>query len=113
MPKIRLLIPEGTSRVARFYKPLFKDEGGEKVFDGFSKTEYDDVPLAVLENAIAGFENLVVFLTTAVYATDKDGKTLDDQPIGRLLTLTVNDELYTEIMEQAASYLVKKFKSEK
>lgn len=112
MPKIRLLIPEGTSRVARFYKPLFKD--AEKTqFDGFSKTEYDDVPLAVLENAIAGFENLVVFLTTAVYATDKDGKTLDDQPIGRLLTLTVNDELYAEIMEQAASHLVKKFKANK
>ena len=110
MPKIRLLIPTGTTQVARFYKPLFKDEGGEKVFDGFSKTEYDDVPLAVLENAIAGFENLVVFLTTVVYATDKDGKTLDNQPIGRLLTLTVNDELYTEIMEQVASHLVKKFK---
>ena len=112
MPKIRLLIPTGTTQVARFYKPLFKD--AEKTqFDGFSKTEYDDVPLAVLENAIAGFENLVVFLTTAVYATDKDGKTLDDQPIGRLLTLTVNDELYAEIMEQAASHLVKKFKSQK
>ena len=109
MPKIRLLIPTGTTQVARFYKPLFKD--AEKTqFDGFSKTDYDDVPLVVLENAIAGFENLVVFLTTVVYATDKDGKTLDNQPIGRLLTLTVNDELYTEIMEQVASHLVKKFK---
>jgi len=112
MPKIRLLIPTGTTQVARFYKPLFKD--AEKTqFDGFSKTDYDDVPLAVLENAIAGFENLVVFLTTVVYATDKDGKTLDDQPIGRLLTLTVNDELYAEIMEQVASHLVKKFKPQK
>ena len=112
MPKIRLLIPTGTTQVARFYKPLFKD--AEKTqFDGFSKTDYDDVPLAVLENAIAGFENLVVFLTTVVYATDKDGKTLDDQPIGRLLTLTVSDELHAEIMEQAASHLVKKFKSQK
>jgi len=112
MPKIRLLIPTGTTQVARFYKPLFKD--AEKTqFDGFSKTDYDDVPLVVLENAIAGFENLVVFLTTVVYATDKDGKTLDDQPIGRLLTLTVNDELYAEIMEQVASHLVKKFKPQK
>ena len=109
MPKIRLLIPTGTTQVARFYKPLFKD-AEKKIFDGFSKTDYDDVPLVVLENAIAGFENLVVFLTTVVYATDKDGKTLDDQPIGRLLTLTVNDELYAEIMEQVASHLVKKFK---
>lgn len=112
MPKIRLFVPTGTTQVARFYKPLFKD-AEKKKFDGFSKTEYDDVPLVVLENAIAGFENLVVFLTTVVYATDKDGKTLDDQPIGRLLSLTISDELYTEIMEQAASHLVKKFKSEK
>lgn len=113
MPKIRLLIPTGTSQVARFYKPLFKFEGEKKVFDGFSKTEYDDVPLMVLENAIAGFENLVVFASTAVYATDSDGKTLDSQPIGRLLSLEVSDELHAEIMEEAASHLVKKFKSEK
>jgi hypothetical protein len=112
MPKIRLLIPTGTSQVARFYKPLFKD--AEKTqFDGFSKTEYDDVPLMVLENAIAGFENLVVFASTAVYATDSEGKTLDDKPIGRLLSLEISDELHTEIMQEAASHLVKKFKSAK
>lgn len=112
MQKIRILIPTGTSQVARFYKPLFKD-AEKKVFDGFSKTEYDDVPLVVLENAIAGFENLVVFASTAVYATDSEGKTLDDKPIGRLLTLKISDELYDEIMLEVASHLAKKFKANK
>lgn len=107
MPKIRLFIPTGTAQVARFYKPLLDGSGK---LNGFSKTEYDDVPLMVLDNAIAGFENLVVFLSTEVYATDKDGKALDDKPAGRLLSLEVSDEVHADIMREVASSLVKKFK---
>ena len=110
MRKIRLLIPAGASQVARFYKPQFKD-ADKKVFDGFSKTEFEDVPLMVLENAIAGFENLVVFASTVVYATDSNGKTLDDQPIGRLVTLEIDEDLHAEIMREAASTLAKRFKA--
>ena len=108
MPKIRLFVPTGTTQVARFYKPIFKADG--KTLDGFSKTEYDDVPLMVLENSIAGFENLVVFLSTEVYSTDKNGKT--QELIGRLLSLEVSEEVHTDIMRGVASNLVKKFKSE-
>lgn len=109
MPKIRLFVPTGTTQVARFYKPLFKADG--VTLDGFSKTDYEDVPLMVLENSIAGFENLVVFLSTEVYSTDSDGKTLE--PIGRLLSLEVSDEVHADIMREIASNLVKKFKPEK
>ena len=86
MPKIRLFVPNGDFKVARFYEP--EKEGD--VIKGFSKTKYNDVPLSVVENTISGFKNLVVFLSTAVYATNADGTTSGDTPIGRLLTLEVS-----------------------
>lgn len=86
MPKIRLFVPNGDFKVARFYEP---EMDGDKV-TGFSKTKYNDVPLHVIENTISGFKNLIVFLSTAVYATNVDGTTSGDEPVGRLLTLEVS-----------------------
>ena len=108
MPKIRLFVPTGTTQVARFYKPIFEADG--KTLKEYSKTEYDDVPLMVLENSIAGFENLVVFLSTEVYSTDSNGKTLE--LTGRLLSLEVSEEVHADIMRGVASNIAKKFKSE-